>query len=237
MRSSLASVAFARAAAYRLLAASLAYPTPEALARIADALPAAAAARRRLTPASARALDRLIAALDVLPPDEAERAYVRVFGHAGTPAAVPYEAPYVTTNVFQETGVLADVAGFYRAFGVVADRERPDHVALELEFAHLLCFKEGYARRHHGPAEAALCAEAQGAFLATHLGRWAATFFRRLRTSAAGTHYALVAELGEAFCAGEAARAGAAAIDRAPRVPDVPEPGVWSCPLAPEASA
>jgi len=37
--------------------------------------------------------------------------------------------------------------------------------------------------------------------------------------------------------AGEAARAGAAAIDRAPRVPDVPEPGVWSCPLAPEASA
>lgn len=237
MSASLAALAFSRAATYRLLAASLAYPTPQALARIADARPTAAAARRHLAPPSARALDQLIAALGVLAPDEAERAYLRIFGHGGTPAAVPYEAPYVSTNVFQETGVLSDVAGFYRAFGVVADRERPDHAALELEFAHLLCFKEGYARRHHGPAEAALCAEAQRAFLAGHLGRWAATFFRRLRTSAAGTHYAFVADLGEAFCAGEATRAGTVAIDRAPRAPDVPEPGVWSCPLAPEASA
>jgi DMSO reductase family type II enzyme chaperone len=237
MSASLAAFAFARAAAYRLLAASLAYPTPEALARIADARPAAAAARRHVAPPSARALDQLIAALGVLAPEEAERAYLRVFGHAGTPAAAPYEAAYVTTNVFQETEVLAEVAGFYRAFGVVADRERPDHVALELEFAHLLCFKEGYARRHHGPAEAAICAEAQRAFLATHLGRWAATFFRRLRASADRTHYALVADLGEAFCAGEATRAGAVAIARAPRVPDAPEPGVWSCPLAPEPSA
>ncbi len=237
MSGSPSSVAFARAAAYGLLAAALEYPRPEARSRIDGALPAAAAGARCLPPGCRGPLRRLAAELHAIGADDAERAYLRVFGHAGTPTAVPYEAAYVTTNVFQETDVLADVAGFYRAFGLAPDRERPDHVRLELEFAHILCFKEGYARRHHGAAEVAICDDGQRAFLAAHLGRWAETFFRRLRASSDGTHYALVADLGEAFCGGEAARAGAAGIGRAPHVPEVPEPGVWSCPLAPEPSA
>jgi TorA maturation chaperone TorD len=237
MSASPASLAFARAAVYRLLSASLAYPTPEARARLLSALPGARAAAPHLPPEARAALRRLARALHGIGPDDAERVYVRAFGHAGTPAAVPYEAAYVTTNVFQETDVLAQVAGLYRAFGVAPDRERPDHVTLELEFAHLLCFKEGHARRHHGPEAVAVCIDAQRAFLAAHLGRWAGTFFRHLRAGAAGTHYALVADLGERFCAAEAARAGAVPIARAPRVPDAVEPGAWSCPLAPEAIA
>lgn len=229
-----ATLAFARAATYRFLAESLSYPTAEGLARLrTTTLSGALAAARHLHPATASSLRAAARAIAPLDRETAERAHVRVFGHARASAA-PYEGPYLTTNLFQETDALADVAGFYRAFGVDAAQERADHIALELEFVHLLSFKEGHARRHRGAAEVAVCADAQAAFLRAHLGRWGATFFRRLAAEGAGTHYAAVGGLGEAFLAGEAARVGAEPRAGVPRVPDLAD---LTCPLAPEVPA
>ncbi len=233
-----ATRAFGRAAVYRLLAEGLSYPTPEGIALLRGPyLAAARAAAPVLDPVALAGLAALDHALTTLDQASAERAHVAAFGHAGLPAAVPYEAPYLTTNVFQETATLADVTGFYGAFGVepsAARRERADHVSLELEFMHLLAFKEGYARRHHGAEAVAICVEAQRAFLAAHLGRWGPLFFRRLRETAPGTHYEALAAVGEPFLAAEAASAGARPVG-ATRLspPPAAEDEADACPLAP----
>jgi TorA maturation chaperone TorD len=71
---------------------------------------------------------------------------------------------------------MADVAGFYRAFGVEVEPggERPDHVTAELEFMNLLAVKEAIALQEEGEGEhAQICRDASRAFLRDHLARWA----------------------------------------------------------------
>jgi TorA maturation chaperone TorD len=74
---------------------------------------------------------------------------------------------------------MADVAGFYKAFGVAVDErseggERVDHITAELEFMNLLAVKESLALQEEGEgAHAQTCRNASRAFLRDHLGRWA----------------------------------------------------------------
>lgn len=107
--------------------------------------------------------------------------YVSVFGHQVGVDCPLYETQYAGGGVFQQAQRIADIAGFYRAFGLdVGDeaRERPDHISLELEFMHVLAYREAYARTHHGPAELELLVDAQRAFLRDHLARWVPAFSR-----------------------------------------------------------
>lgn len=212
-RTGRASRAFARASLYRLLAEGVSYPTADGIELLRgpylDAVRAGSVTRAARAEDALAALRRTLSSLD---PAAAESAHAMTFGHAGISHAVPYEAPYLTTNVFQETAALADVTAFYRAFGVepaATRRERADHVALELEFMHLVTYKEGYALRGKRPDAAAVCAGAQRSFLAAHLGRWGSLFFRRLGEIAAATHYGPLAVLGETFLTAEAVWAGA----------------------------
>lgn len=77
---------------------------------------------------------------------------------------------------------LADIAGFYQAFGtqVAPESERADHLAVELEFMHLLAVKEALAREESSAESALLCREAADTFLHEHLGRWAGQVKGRL---------------------------------------------------------
>ncbi len=74
---------------------------------------------------------------------------------------------------------MADVAGFYKAFGVAVDKgseggERVDHITAELEFMNLLAVKESLALQEEGEGDhAETCRHASRAFLRDHLGRWA----------------------------------------------------------------
>lgn len=74
---------------------------------------------------------------------------------------------------------MADVAGFYKAFGVAVDEaseggERVDHITAELEFMNLLAVKESLALLEEGEGvHARTCRDASRAFLRDHLGRWA----------------------------------------------------------------
>jgi DMSO reductase family type II enzyme chaperone len=71
---------------------------------------------------------------------------------------------------------MADVGGFYKAFGVKLDDsgERVDHIAAELEFMNLLAVKEAVALQEEGEGEhARVCRDASRAFLRDHLVRWA----------------------------------------------------------------
>jgi len=87
---------------------------------------------------------------------------------------------------------MADVAGFYKAFGVEVDPggERVDHIATELEFMNLLAVKESIALEKEGEGEhAQICRGASRSFLRDHLGRWVRPFAEKLEAAAATPIY------------------------------------------------
>lgn len=67
---------------------------------------------------------------------------------------------------------MADIAGFYRAFGFNFDGERPDHVCLELEFMRILTLKEAMASQEGDMERVDLIINAEKDFLSSHIGRW-----------------------------------------------------------------
>lgn len=89
---------------------------------------------------------------------------------------------------------MADIAGFYRAFGFEASGERPDHVVPELEFLALLLMKEAYARISGDAEGAEVCASARGKFVAQHLGEWLPDFAERVRGTEGGEPVARLAQ-------------------------------------------
>jgi TorA maturation chaperone TorD len=104
--------------------------------------------------------------------DEAESAkfeYDRLF-RAGK--VWLYGAEYMAQNEFQRAALLSDIMGFYMAFGLEPDKERPDSIVCEMEFMHYLIFKRW--RIQTGAAEDAgekssVCRDAERKFFAEHL--------------------------------------------------------------------
>ncbi len=124
-------------------------------------------------------------------PEGYRSEYVRLFVRGEVP---PYEAstdapsgPFGGPNLHQ----LADVAGFYRAFGFEARGERPDHLSAELEFLALVCLLEARAHLVGNAEQARVCAEARAAFIRDHLRGWIPVFRERVmqRTSHPALHH------------------------------------------------
>lgn len=117
-------------------------------------------------------------------------AYLSVFGHAARGSCPLNEIEYgdIKADPLFQPHRLADLAAFYRAFGleIASDAgERHDHLCLELEFMCVLAAKEAYALQnqfHAGLLEQ--CRDAQKNFLREHLGRWTPAFTRRLEAAA-----------------------------------------------------
>lgn len=112
------------------------------------------------------------------------------------------ESDYVASHAFQKTDVMADVAGFYRAFGLRvsrAQRELPDFLGSELEFLHAVGWKEARAMQEGNREASAVCRQAQMKFLAEHLGVWIGAFHAKMEPSPAGRLYVVVARLVESF--------------------------------------
>ncbi len=109
--------------------------------------------------------------------------YRQTFGLTGS---LCYETEYGLPHEFRQSQELADIAGFYQAFGFQIGgrcRERPDHLAVEFEYMHLLCLKEAKALSSGGHEEARLCMDAQRSFLKDHLGAWIGLFSQALNMS------------------------------------------------------
>lgn len=100
-------------------------------------------------------------------PDDAHAERSRLLLLADCPA---YETTYL--DAFARPRELADIAGFYHAFGVRSSGEREDHLAVECEFLAFLCVKEALALASELEDEAARCRDARAAFLADHVGAW-----------------------------------------------------------------
>jgi DMSO reductase family type II enzyme chaperone len=188
-----AALALHRSAVYRLLALAFADPTPARLAEIVTVARTAATAARDDVQ---RALGRLAdAAADG---DAAMLAgdHLALFQRpVGCP---PYEGAYGPPRMGGKGALLADVAGFYRAFGLEPAAGQPeveDHVCAELEFMSVLAFKEAWAIAEEHADGRAITGDAQRAFLRDHLGGWASAFAARVDDAAPGFYLAAAALL------------------------------------------
>jgi putative dimethyl sulfoxide reductase chaperone len=128
--------------------------------------------------------------------------YDRVFGLVFTRDCPPHETDYCANEEpFFRAQQMADVAGFYRAFGldVAHDRpERPDHIALEFEFMGFLLAKERLAadgNATYDGEQATICRTAQHSFLADHLAWWVPSYATGLRRKAGDGPYAALARI------------------------------------------
>ena len=228
-------IALARGEAYRCVARACAFPTAAFGEILAQGLWLAVLddAVGKLPPEEAL-LDAL-AALEIvqptLDPAALAREYTRLFSNTGLTDCPPYGADYLTSHIFMRAQSLADVAGFYHAFGVAmgAGTERPDHISAELEFMGYLCWKEAYAVEH-GLAEALeITRSAQRRFLEDHLGRWAPCFLDRFEAATTQPFYRAVAAFAMAFLAIEASWLGVTpeAVQEPPRETSLP--GAFLC--------
>ncbi len=139
-------------------------------------------------------------------------AYGATFGPIPAGHFSPYETSYGSSNAFTQSQALADISGFYRAFGVEPAsvyRERPDHLGAELEFLGFLEFKEALALTEKNSEAAQICQSARRRFLEEHVGRWAPVLLERLSLEAAHELYRLLGALGLELLEESIASAGA----------------------------
>jgi len=121
--------------------------------------------------------------------------YDRLFRAAGLWL---YGAEHLAENEFQRARMLADIMGFYRAFGIEPDRDRPDALACELEFMHCLIFKRvriGSGATSDAKGEkVGVCWGAERTFFAEHLGPAVAQFVPKLQAQATHQFYRQAAQ-------------------------------------------
>lgn len=139
----------------------------------------------------------------------------RVFGHTTRGLVCGCETEYDDDNKFQQPQQLADISGYYLAFGLTppsASEVRQDHVACECEFMEFLNLKQArFMDAGEGTAEAeetlAVTRQAERTFLRDHLGHFGRAFASRLVTEDTGSFYSAWGALFLRFLDGECARA------------------------------
>jgi len=195
------TLALARASVYKLLSQALLYPDAEFYELVASGQLAAEleACWEHIQPKG-----KLPAGVHILrqhqPPDSLEtlqEEYVGLFSHTVKSTNSPYEAMLGRgqAHVFQQTQCLADIAGFYRAFGLeiaLDANERPDHIGIELEFMHFLACQEAHALKEDGLEEVTLVRQAQRDFLTEHLACWAPYFLKHIEEESVGLNLGVV---------------------------------------------
>lgn len=84
----------------------------------------------------------------------------------------PYEGSNSTMTSGGVTPRLADIAGFYRAFGLAVVADRPDHVIAQLEFLAYALTAEAEAIEDGDDDHADRAAAAVRTFVRDHVGGW-----------------------------------------------------------------
>ncbi len=101
----------------------------------------------------------------------------------------------------QKAGVREEIVRFYEFFGYALDEGfawAPDHLSVELEFMHFLCFQESQAGR-----DALSCQLAQADFTERHLCNWVPLLCERVMELAPGSLYCRVVTALNSFLEGD----------------------------------
>ncbi len=223
--------ALARAALYEFLVHSFAFPSEAHRDVLRATVGPILAGLSTGDPAVDAPLGILLRALDE--PLETVRAeHAAIFTHIEPMDCPPYESAHVPADIFRQTEVMADVAGFYRAHGLFvggAERERPDHIVTELEFVAFMARKEAYALEHLGSDEVAECRRTRDHFLRDHLGCWGPDFGRRVALVGGSTAIGTAGELLAAWLDADLEDLGITPAQRLTEPVPQPEPDDDSC--------
>jgi len=179
-------IAVARSFLHRFVAKFFEYPTAEAWAWLSgsDTLNAVSSAASAVDIASDA--EKLLAVMRASSFDSFLDAHLVAFGHAARGPVPMNEIEFgdLKADPLFQPHRLADLAAFYRAFGLELApdaSERQDHVCIELEFMSVLAAKEAFALEQQLDEDAlTVCRAAQKNFLREHLGRWVPAFTRRI---------------------------------------------------------
>ncbi|MEK7252726.1 MAG: molecular chaperone TorD family protein [Actinomycetota bacterium] len=191
--------ALARATMYRLLSLSFSYPTPDLFDALAPALQVGEVGADLLGEGTGRAATRMTSRLAETDQNGLEQSYMRVFTLSYSEDCPPYETAFSASHLFQQTRHQADIAGFYRAFGVHPRGDRPDHLSMELEFCYLLALRESRAREAGDKEAVSFCRNTERVFLREHLARWVPSIAGRISLAAKGGFHGAAASALSAF--------------------------------------
>lgn len=232
-----ASNMLARAALLRFVALAFAYPAPGhgAAVRREFAKLGHGDGMSGLPAGLIRAFKRAQLAWQAAEPGELAPTYLRLFAPNG--AASLHEAAYGDgRRIAGRAAELADISGFYLAFGFtpsVADPDLPDHLCSELEFLSGLCVKQAYAWNQGWTMSCRRAREAERAFLEQHIGRWVRAFRANLADVAVTSPYFELADLAVAAVDGECRNLGVTPQPASGRMPfDFMQADEFDCPLA-----
>lgn len=214
--------AVACAFVYGFLAAAYEYPNASGWAWLSDSTThdALRLAVKALTASHKTLAIRAEELVEHLWPDDFDafiQNYVAAFGHAARGPCPLNEIEYgdLKADPLFQPHRLADLAAFYRAFGLEISEdadERYDHISIELEFMSVLAAKEAYALEHQlDDEQLAVCREAEKNFLREHLGRWSPAFTRRLARAVPDGTLGALARFTQEFLAGDSRRFGVTA--------------------------
>lgn len=142
-----------------------------------------------------------IAILGLVPDPEAElldleKDYAALFVGPFEILAPPYGSVYLEGENRVYGDSTLDAKRRYEEDGLtVALNEPPDHVAIELEYAYLMCFREAESRGEgmHGDADG--CRDRLADFLRIHLARWIPAFAARVSSRAETGFYKQLASV------------------------------------------
>ena len=218
---SVVDAALARAVVYRMLSIGFQPPTRAGLDQMGapDGFPVVVAAFQHLDGPDARwnqggLLSATgLASLTLPDADTLAASYWRLFGHTTRGLVCACETEYGPDNGFHQPQQLADISGYYLAFGLrpaVAGEARSDHIACECEFMDFLCRKQAHLRGTGGTDAETLDAteRAERSFLRDHLGRFGRAFAARVAAEDRDGYYGALGRLLLAFVDEECRRAG-----------------------------
>jgi TorA maturation chaperone TorD len=216
--------ALARSVIYRTLSVCFQMPTDTGLREIGayEGFPVLIAALGRqdeqggrglLAPAAARLRTLTVPNVGAL-----VDTFFRLFGHTARGLVCACEAEYGPDTGFHQPQQLADISGYYLAFGLrpaAASDIRLDHIACECEFMDFLNRKEAVlAAAGSAPPDddtLQVTREAERTFLREHLGRFGRAFAAQVASEDAGGFYGAVATVLRGFIEAECARLGVVA--------------------------
>lgn len=202
------SIILARANLYGLAALAFTYPEDRVVGDLHDGASALAETldSASIGPETTEQGLAFVEAVATTPPPAMRRNYNELF--VGRKQCRLDESEY-DESIFNRYQRIADIAGFYRAFGfelAAESHQRADFVGTELEFMHVVLLKHAYAIEQGWDDQAEVCREASGKFLAEHLEWWIPAMCEKLRGASSCAFYQSLSDFLESFIQSEASR-------------------------------
>lgn len=198
----------ARANVYGIIASAFAYPEDDVLQGVRESVGELKEALKAIG-AKAESFEKATAFATAVADAQAQMVqsdYNQLF--VGKQQCSLDESEY-DKAIFYRYQRMADIAGFYRAFGFensTDSYQRPDYVGTELEFMQLLLLKHAYAIEQGWEDESQICENAESKFVHEHLEWWVPSMCEKLRGASSCAFYKSLSNFLESFVGSEASR-------------------------------